>query len=197
MTLYNQFKRILGFQAELPTLFGDFSVSVFRHIGDVKKRIYRVQKRNQITNDGRNVMLDLLSQMPTDPPEGSDTQQHPEYNQLWSLSVGQGTTLPTIVDSELEDPVWTGVFSPRSTEVAFNSSLGLYLINITKTLGVDDANGYSLSEAGVFTRGNQDDPEDPEILYRRMYARQTFSPIPKTAEMTIEFDWKLGVTVQA
>jgi len=197
MSLYNHIKRILSFQADTPALFGDFSVSAYRNVGDVKKRIYRVQKRNQITNDGRNVVLDLLSQMPTDPPEGSATQQHPEYCQLWSLSVGQGTTPPTIVDSELEDPVWTGVFSPRSTEVAFNSALGLYLIQITKTLTVDDANGYDLSEAGIFTRGNQNDPDDPEILYRRMYARQTFSPIHKTSEMTIEFDWKLGITVQA
>ena len=71
------------------------------------------------------------------------------------------------------------------------------------TLGIGDANGLTLQEAGLFTRGSAAtahpigvsvncDAPDMRPGYPRMIARQTHPPIPKTAAISIEYQWRIS-----
>ena len=163
--------------AESSKLYGRMTVTVF----DKGVRQYSCTKMNQITDDGRKNVLQLLA-----------WQSHPEYRQIWSLSVGDGTTPPAASQQDLIDPLLSLQLS--SSELTYVDAL--YELHVHKEIEANVGTGYVLSEAGIFTRGNADLPADV-TTGRYMYARQIFPPITKAATMSIVFDWHLGMTVQA
>lgn len=167
------------------TLFGHLEVSVY----DASRggmRIYHVKKKNQIVNTGRQAVLELLVQ----DPAGSPGQQNPEYNQLWSLGVGSDGTPPTVGQTTLGADVLTKVLPTAGTILYVPDPV----FEIHCTMTFDPAEALSpLEEVALFTRGDNDDPY--AATNRLMYARQTFSPFTKTAAMTVEFNWILGMTV--
>ena len=177
-----------GAQHERLGLYGEMTVTVY----DVKRgktvQLYRIVKKNQITNIGRQIVLELLTQYSA----GSIYQQNPEYNNIWSLSVGTDSTPPTLGDTGLGAAVWSGEFSLGAGERALD--LVNFEVNITKEVPAGQATGSTITEAGLFTRGDNDDPG--LATYRRLYARQVHPGIIKTATMFITYDWRLGVTIQ-
>lgn len=168
-------------------LYGHIEVSVFdAALND--KRIYHVKKKNQVVNTGRQAVLEMLTQYPT----GSQGQQNPEYNQLFSLGVGTDGTPPTVNQTSLGAEVLTKVFT-RPTEVLYVPD-PTFEVHCSMTFSTLEANDPSaLQEVGLFTRGDNVNPY--AASYRLMYARQTFSPFIKTATMTVVFNWILGMTV--
>jgi hypothetical protein len=176
-------------------LYGIMTVSVYDVKRGKKERVLRLTKKNQITDKGREVVLELLAQttsIPVPPgPFGTDTQQHPEYNNLWSLSIGTSGVPPTLGDTGLGAVVWTDKFIiPAERQV----NLGGFEINISKEVPAGQATGSTIREAGLFTRGDDDDPAI--AVYRRMYARQIHPGVLKSDLMSVVYDWRLGVTIQ-
>lgn len=176
-------------------LYGDFYMRVYDVAPDGTKKLrFRLAKKNQITDDGRLVVLGLLSQIAVG---GTEVQKHPEYGQIWSLSIGDGTVPPSSSQHALVSPVWTGDVMGLGERV-YNA--GAFQLNIHKEVPVGDATGSTFAEAGLFTRGSQAAP-DPiyptwqDIPERKMYARQIFPSFEKGVTMSVVFDWTLGMTV--
>ncbi len=177
-----------GTQHERLGLYGEMAVTVYDVKRGKKQKVYRIVKKNQITNIGRQIVLELLAQYDS----GTIYQEHPEYNNLWYLSVGTDSTPPTLGDVGLGNAVWSGIFSLSGGERALD--LVNFEINITKTVPAGEATGSTITEAGLFTRGDNPDPD--LATYNRLYARQIHPGILKTADMFITYDWRLGVTIQ-
>jgi len=181
----------MGFKDSLE-LFGIFDMKVYDIRDGKRKRIRHIHKRNQITNQGREVLLDLMRPETNNPGDPGSLQ---EQSKIWSLSVGTNDTPPTINDDDTTMvQVWKSAFVPFSECQVIATPPNLFLLQIGKTLPQTSAVGSTLTEAGVFTRGDDDDPD--VASGRRLYARQIYPPIIKTVTMTIEYDWKLGITIQ-
>jgi hypothetical protein len=166
-------------------LYGRFGMTVYDVKSGQPRVLRRIQKKNQIVNDGREVMLQLLGQL--------GTGILPVENQVWSLSAGTGGVPPIITDTQLYFPVWTGAFTPLEVAVVALPP-STFEVQVTKTMLTTDANGNTLQEAGIFTRGDNDDPS--LAGNRKMYCRQTHPPILKLVTMQIVYDWRLGITVE-
>lgn len=175
-------------------LWGDFGMQVFDVSSGTPQRILRIRKKNQITNDGRTAILNLMGTggITGLPDDAAVIVQRD--NRIWSLAVGTNPTAPTVTDTLTTMTVaWNSVFSfPAECEIVADPPSSFYL-SISKTLGVDYANGSTLTEAGILTRGDDDDPASSTT--KSLYARQVHSPILKTATMTIQYDWQLGITI--
>ena len=171
-------------------LFGDFTLRVYDLVDGKREMVRRFQKRNQITNEGREALLSLMR--PT-----VDLGTPLIDDRIWSLAVGTNGTPPTVSDTEstmylrfISALDFAGGECSRITTPPND-----YYLAISKVIGTGDANGATpIAEAGIFTRG--DDP-DPELATtKKLYARQVFSPIIKTDTMSITIDWQLGITIQ-
>lgn len=158
-------------------LYGRFGMTVYEVKDGQRRVLRRIQKKNQIVNDGREVMLQLLGQMATG--------VLPDDNQIWSLSAGTGGIPPVITDTALYAPVWSGVFTILPPEIAIIAlPPSTFEVQTTKTIPTTDANGTTLQEAGIFTKSG------------KMYCRQTHPPILKLNTIQIVYDWRLGITVE-
>ena len=175
-----------------PALFGIFDMTVYDLKDGTRKRFRHIHKRNQITNQGRESLLDLQRPETNNPGAPDELQRQ---SKIWSLSVGTNPTPPTLNDDDTTMlQVWRGEFSPLSECQVVVIPPDQYLLQIGKILPEAAAVGQVLTEAGIFTRGDQDDPY--ASAGRRLYARQVHPPINKTGTMTIEYDWKLGISIQ-
>lgn len=166
-------------------LYGRFGMTVYEVKDGQTRVLRRIQKKNQIVNNGREAMLLLLGQLGTAVP--------PNESQIWSLSAGTGGIPPQITDIGLATAVWTSVFVPLEVSIVALAP-STFEVQTTKTLPTTDANGSTLQEAGIFTRGDNDDPS--LAGNRKLYCRQTHPPILKTSSIQIVYDWRLGVTVE-
>jgi hypothetical protein len=177
-------------------LYGDFFMRVYDVAPNGTRYLrFRFAKKNQITDDGRLVVLGLLSQVALG---GTEIQMNPEYGQIWSLSVGDGVIPPSSSQHALVSPVWTGALDIALGERAYNPAV--FQLNIQKEVPVGDATGLTFAEAGLFTRGSQAAPGGlyptwEVIPERYMYSRQIFPSFEKGVTMSVVFDWTLGMTV--
>lgn len=184
-------------------LWGDFGLQVFDHSSGIPRRILRIRKKNQITNQGRIALLALMRPGPYATASPGDTVEIEvqRENRIWSLAVGTNTTPPTINDDDATMSIaWiSSFFYPAggggSECQVISTPPNSYYLSISKTLPTTEANGNTLAEAGIFTRGDDDDPLI--TVGYSLYARQTHSPIIKTSSLTIQYDWQLGITIQS
>jgi hypothetical protein len=176
-------------------LYGNITITAYDIVRGKKKCVYRVTKRNQITDDGRLINVELLAQLTT----GTGPQSNPAWNQLWSLSIGEDATPAAAVQTALVAPVWSSqLVLPTERDVVPS----LFEVKVLKTVPAGEATGSNLREVGLFTRGIQDAPNPTYpswemIPSRRMYARQTYSEIIKTPTMVVTYNWRLGLVVKA
>ncbi len=187
--------------AENAALWGDFGLQVFDHSTGVPQRKLRIRKKNQITNQGRIALLNLMRPGPyataADPTDAAVQLE----NRVWSLAVGTNNTPPTINDDDTTmSQAWISSFffpvpSGGSECTIVATPPNSYYLSVSKTLATGDANGYTLTEAGIFTRGDNDNPSS--AVGQSLYARQIHSPIIKTSSMSIQYDWQLGITIQS
>ena len=169
-----------------PELFGIFGMKVYDVRNGKRICVRRVLKKNQITNQGRRALLELMR------PVTFGVNQ--TIRQIFSLSVGTNSTPPTINDDDATmAQVWRNELVLSECEVVATAP-NLFLLQIGKILPETDAVGQVLTEAGIFTRGTLADPYTSAD--RWLYARQTHPPITKTITMLIEYNWKLGVSIQ-
>ncbi len=174
-------------------LFGIFGMRVFDIVDGEKKCIRRICKKNQIVNEGRQNLLELMAP----PLLGAPPPPYTSYQyerQLWSLSVGTNPTPPIITnDATSMTEVLQHVFTEPECAVVSVVPNDFY-VHVNVSVLEAEAVGQDLVEAGIFTRGDNDTPG--LAAGRRLYARQTHPLIAKTATMVIEYDWRLGVSIQ-
>lgn len=191
--------RIKGYShSDVSKLYGILSVSAFDIISG--KRVYHSVKKNQVTNTGRIIVLDLLSQIaPTTPVTA---QMYPAYNQIWSLGIGDSTIPADATQTSLYSPRHNQKFDITSERVKVEEA---FEVRIIAEVEAGTATNVELAEAGLFTRGSQDEPDAPggtyttweSIPFRRMYARQTHPAFIKALTMRVVYEWTLGMTVSA
>ena len=70
-------------------------------------------------------------------------------------------------------------------------------IELQMTIPTTDANGNTLVEAGLYTRGDQDSPDyaDPASHDALMVARQVHAAIVKTSSISVEYTWTFRVAL--
>jgi len=174
-----------GLKSEL-RLWGIFGMKVYVTKDGKRKCIRRIVKNNQITNQGRKALLELMR--PTTYGIAQDERQ------IWSLSAGTNVIPPQITDDETTMvEVWQSAFLAPECQVV-DIPPNTYYLQVSKIVPEAVAVGSTLTEAGIFTRGDNDDPA--LAVGKMLYARQIHSPVIKTNVMTIEYDWKLGITIQ-
>jgi hypothetical protein len=144
----------------------------------------KLSDHNVVTKNAKLALVDLLTQQSTDPNAA-------EYNKLWSIYVGDGTTAPAATDTNLAG---ANIFGKELDQPITKASGGVDgLIEATMTLGSGDANGITLSEVGLFTRGDGT-LANPPAAEQRMVARQVHGAISKTSGITVSYKWLYQIT---
>lgn len=134
------------------------------------KVLTRYRIKNTIVFGGLSAIIQLLAQNTGGPA--------PNTLNITSLHVGTGTIAPTRADTALVNDVFTMALVSADRTVALSTSQ----LTITKTLGTTDANGNTLTEAGLFLADGS------------MFARQIHPAIPKTNIITITYEWQISFT---
>jgi hypothetical protein len=148
------------------------------------KLLRKIEIRNTITFLFADVVLELLAQRAADPTAVN--------NSIYTLRVGTGSTAPTRADTNLGNPVFGMILTDPNKITGLPGEL-----EITSTLESGDANGNTLSEAGLFTKGPSTgslDAPGATGVTPRLLARQIHPGIPKTSALTLEYSWKLSIT---
>jgi hypothetical protein len=173
-------------------LYGHLTVTVYEVKNGQRRRVLRMANKNQVTNGGRETVLALLAQ----DIAGTIQQQNPNYNQIWSLAVGDNPTPVSIGDVSLysELPPRRVLTIPAEREFIIVPP-NIFEIHIHKEIPPGDLTGAHLCEAGLYTRGSTDDPTTS--LNQVLYARQIHPEFEKGALMAVEYDWRLGMLVQS
>lgn len=162
---------------------GDLTIVVTDVVTGEQKR--RIEIRNKITFLAADVLVELLAQRGADPV--------PADGQIYSLRVGTGGTAASRADTNL-GAVVDGVIIGDVGKVT--GVPGELEFSITLP-SVSAANGFTLQEAGLFTKGGAAgaldapgvNPGDP-----RLFARQIHPPIPKSAAISIAYTWRIAFT---
>ena len=163
---------------------GDLTVVVKdAHTGEVKKRI---EIRNKITFLAADVLVELLAQRASDPVPGQ--------NSIVSLRMGTSNTAASRSDTNLG----AFVIGKELTDVDKVTSVPGEL-QFSATLEAEDANGSTLQEAGLFTKGDAGSPTPSDTPGTapgdpRMFARQIHPAIIKSAAITVEYSWRIAFT---
>lgn len=161
---------------------GILSVTIKDASTGEKLRYYEI--RNKITFLAADVLVELLAQRATDPTA--------TYDQMFSMRMGSANTPASRGDTNL------GAFVVGKQLLDVNKVTGVPgELQFIATLDATDANGFTLQEAGLFTRGSAGSPSDPPGAAPgdpRMFARQIHPPIPKTAAITVEYSWRIAFT---
>lgn len=169
-------------------LYGHMTVTVYDVKNGKKRKVLRITKKNQVTNGGRESVLALLAQ----DPAGLVIQQHPEYNQIWSLAIGSDGTPVSILDMSLYAEIDRLALTIPAEREYIVVPPAIFEIHIHKEVPPGVHTGVHFQEAGLYTRGDGVDP-----MTQVLYARQTHPEFEKGASMAVEYDWRLGMLVQA
>jgi hypothetical protein len=151
---------------------------VIRVLDAEGREIQREEKPNQICVGTKEAIAKLLSQQ-----SGTDA----EYNKLWAIYAGTGTTPPTVNDTALE----TVVFK-KACDQPFSVDTVNGIVEVQMTIESGEGNGNTFTEIGLYSRGDNDVPGS--ATGQLMYARQIHGAIVKTSSLSIEYTWRFQVT---
>lgn len=127
--------------------------------GELIRKEYR---HNLVTLAARNAIRDWLNGL-----GNTLTISH--------FAVGTGTTTPTANDTALQAEVFRDVVTKRTPD-ASKLTIQYYLPSTA-------ANGYSLTEAGLFNASSGG----------TLITRVTYQPINKTASLTVTYTWEINI----
>lgn len=146
--------------------------------------IRTIEIRNKITFLAADVLVELIAQRATDPTVGNQ--------KMYTMRMGTSNTAASRSDTNLGAPVIGKVLNDINKITGLAGEL-----EFTATLDTTEANGNTLQEAGLFTKGagtgTLDAPGTTGAV-PRLFARQTHPPIPKTAALTLEYSWRVAFT---
>lgn len=146
--------------------------------------IRTIQIRNKITYLAADSLIECWAQRAGDAA--------PLNNKLYTLRVGTSNTAAARSDTNLGLPVFGVILADGNKVTGISGDL-----QIIATLGVGDANGNTLQEAGLFTKGAGVGSLDaPGITgaVPRLLAHQTHPPIVKTVAISLEYSWRISFT---
>ena len=145
-------------------------------------------KHNVITFGGTDILVYLLA---PNVALGATVQ---EESQIKSMRFGTSNQAAQRTDTDLIAEAIVGGNPVRYQFQDADRVIGASgTVEFHATLGAGDSNGVTLREAGLFTRGTNDDP----LLAAgsTLCARQVYPDIAKTALISVEFVWRLTFTV--
>jgi len=152
------------------------------------KRLQHEEKRNLVCKGAKEALVRLIAQASIH--GGSPTNVDFEETKLWAIYAGTGTALPDVEDTELD----TVAFKKECVQpIAFSILDGEATLQMTIESG--EGNGNTFQEAGLFSRGDNDDPNAGGITGVLMYARQLHGAIAKTSGISIEYTWRFQILV--
>jgi hypothetical protein len=143
--------------------------------------IRTLSDHNTITYDAGNIVRALLAQRVADPA--------PLEFSVGSMRFGTSGTVPTRYDTDLLGEIAT-VRKQLTDLQKVNGITGEITWNAT--LDTTDANGYTLREAGVYTRGTTWDSGVGGNL--KMFSRQVHAAIEKSSSLRLEYSWTYQFT---
>jgi hypothetical protein len=144
------------------------------------------EKKNVITYLATESLVKLMA---PNAVYGATIQQE---TQIKSMRFGTSNATPQRTDTDLAAEV------PAARKELFDANRlvgAAGTIEFTATLGAGDANGFTLREAGLFTRGTDDDPLITTPNPTSIFSRQVYPDQPKTAAITLEYRWRITFTV--
>jgi hypothetical protein len=159
------------------------------------RRLRTIEIRNKITFLAADVLVELLAQRATDPqPPGFPIAAAPVKtpNELFSMRMGSSNVPASRADTNL------GAFVVGKQLLDVNKVTGVPgELELIASLGAADANGVTLQEAGLFTRGSAlaPSPSDPPGTVPgqpRLFARQIHPAIPKSTAISLDYSWRIG-----
>lgn len=97
-----------------------------------------------------------------------------------SFAVGTGLTVAKVTDVALESPILLASTSAYSAPIDSVSYLSPFVVRVAFTIGINDANGYLISEMGLLSGGGA------------LIARKIRSVgISKTADFSPTLTWRI------
>ena len=146
------------------------------------------EKKNVITFGATEGLVKLLA---PNAAFGLNVQQE---TQIKSMRFGTSNLAPQRSDTDLAAEASVGGTPIRIALPDANRVVGAAgTVEFVAVLDPSTGNGVTYREAGLFTRGDNDDP----LLtsFSTLFARQVFPDQPKTAAIQLEFRWRITFTV--
>lgn len=155
-------------------------------VRDAKTREIKqqIKIRNKIMFLAADLLTELIAQRTTDPT--------PSTGMIYSMRMGSSNTAATRSDTNLG----AFVIGKEIGDVGKVAGAPGEIQFIT-TLESGDANGTTLREAGLFTAGATPATNDlPGTTpgTTRMFARQVYPDVPKSAAVVIDYTWTIAFT---
>lgn len=163
---------------------GDLRVVIYDAL--THERLKGIEIRNKIMFLAADIITELIAQRATDPT--------PTYDSMYSMRMGASNVAAERSDTNL------GAFVIGKALADVNKITGVPgELQFLATLESADANGSTLQEAGLFTRGSAVSPTPSDAPGStpgtpRLFARQIHPAIPKTSSITVEYDWRIAFT---
>lgn len=142
------------------------------------------EKKNVITFGATDVLVKLMA---PNAVYGPTVQQE---SQIKSMRFGTSNAAPQRTDLDLASEVIVA----RQELFDGNRLVGAAgTVEFTATLGAGDGNGFTYREAGLFTRGDNDDPA--LATGSTIFSRQVYPDQVKTGAVTLDFRWRITFSV--
>ncbi len=163
---------------------GDLTIIV-RNV-TTKRVVKKIEIRNKIMFLAADVLVELLAQRASDAAPGA--------NQIYSMRMGSSNTAASRSDVNLGAMVTGKALDDPNKVTGVRGELAF-----STTLESGDANGSTLREAGLFTKGTAGSPTPTDApgvgsTNPRMFARQTHPDVPKTSAISLEYTWRIAFT---
>lgn len=145
--------------------------------------VFREDKPNLVVQGTKGVVAHLLAQI-----SGTDANE----NRIWGIYVGDSADVPISSQTALQGSnVTKRAINQPMTIVPPEATSGI--VEAEVTFGTTDHVGQYIREVGLFSRGNDDDPNVSTSA--TMMARQIHGEIYKTASITVTYIWRYQITV--
>lgn len=146
-----------------------------------------VDDQNQVTNLHLTNLGELVTQQAAiDPVELA-------VHSLWIESSATALPAATAADVGAAGIVVKRAVFDRATDVDADLGGTPGLCQFRATLEADEANGSTIRAAGLYTRGDDDDP----VLSTgtRLVCREVFAGIAKTSLIVLDFEWDVQYSI--
>ncbi len=153
-----------------------------------KKPLSYWWKKNVITYAGLESLTKLQA------PNAAWGVNAQRENQIRSMRFGTVNTLPQRTDTNLLNE---GTVDGVPVRIELNDARRIVgaagSVEYQATLAAGVGNGLVYREAGLFTRGTEDNPVNAHGAI--MFSRQVFPDQPKNSSVELEFRWRITYTV--
>ena len=149
------------------------------------------EKKNVITFAGVESIIKLQA---PNLAFGTSVAQIQEENQIKSMRFGSSNTVPNKTDTNLISEAVVSSVPVRIELFDANRIVGAAgTVEYVATMASGVGNGITYREAGLFTRGTDDDPLLASGAI--MFSRQVYPDQPKNSAVVLEYRWRIAYTV--